>query len=83
MVRRDQERLDWLEAQLRRTDIESTNVLLTAWWSGPDAPDGFAVAVGTRDEPDANEWPTLRQAIDEAMIDEAGGGRNEETVPDG
>lgn len=67
----DAERLDWLEAQLRRADLQKTHVLLAAWWSGRAEPDGFSVAVDPeyawgRAIPNANESVSLREAIDEA-----------------
>lgn len=62
----DSRRVDWLEAQLKRADIAHSVVVLGSWWSGKDRPDGFNANVGELIV-DAQEWPTLREAIDDAM----------------
>ena len=68
----DTERLNWLEAAIIRAanDGERACVVLGAWYSGPtERPDGFSVMQGELIV-DANEFPSLRDAIDDAMQDE-------------
>jgi hypothetical protein len=67
----DSERIDWLERQLGRPDVERTAIMLTGWWSNPEGPDGYAVAVDYDGIPNPEEWPTLRTAIDAAARTES------------
>lgn len=68
----DAERLDWLEAEIRRMANrgEHARVVLLAWYSKPgDVPDGYAVASGD-DDVNPDEHVSLRAAIDAAATEE-------------
>lgn len=69
-LRTDSERLDWLQAEIQRAADrgERAIIVLGAWYSGPDGPDGFSVFVGDL-EVDAQEFESLRDAIDDAMYE--------------
>ena len=72
MAMSDTERLDWIEAAIRRAADEGLPacVVLNAWYSIPgDEPDGFAVNVGEY-IPDSAEYPSIRDAIDAAASNE-------------
>jgi hypothetical protein len=69
MTRTDSDRLDWLERELRAAAArgERSVVVLGAWYSRPGGvPDGYSVSSGEL-LVDANEFPSLRDAIDDAM----------------
>lgn len=62
----DLQRINFLEELLRSPALPESVVVLGAWWSGKDQPDGFSVNVGECFV-DADEHPTLRDAIDDAI----------------
>jgi hypothetical protein len=69
MSHHDSVRLDFLEREIRAAAErgERACVVLAAWYSQPGpTPDGYSFNSGEY-EPDAQEFPTLRDAIDDAM----------------
>ena len=65
MRSKDSARLDRMERFLA-SGPDVAWVLLSAWYSNCDPPDGFSCSFGER-HPGAEEFPTLREAIDAAL----------------